>query len=286
MIDKKTVDKYDVLFESTIEFTCRIGLSKREDIECVTDDEIKAFCKKQQVALPPAIWSYTRFFGNGVGISNSDYTMSHNISNYLTADSLAKRRQEEYGNMNLKDFLADKNFKVNYDEASPDDNEGIYTPKLNSLMNIDDVFFYSYDSFNRSFKFVDSSKENPFVYYLTGYDTVTSYFSPFTDRFRDVLFIFIMNMAPVNFEGTWMFYEKSISITPTASIDYSDGFECIKIYQEIFKDLSVSQRENLKRHRNVFYELNNRIEQKENRVLSFTEFENNFIDFLKKEKWF
>ena len=287
MKDREVIDKYDILYESCIEFCSRIGLCNKDNVVHVSDEEISLLCKRIDTTLPPALWSYTRFFGNGVSLNNSEYIMTHSILDYEHAYSIANMRiEDECDGMTLKEILNTRSFKVNYDGDSPEDNEGIYTPEIKSLMNIDDIFVYYYDSFNRSFKFVDSSKENPFIYYLVRYEALTSYFSSFTDRCRDLMFMYIVNMAPFDFKGPTMFFEKSIFIAFDEEINYSGGYEWIKTYQDILKKLTASQRETLKRLRGIFYELNNEVEQRENRILSFSEFEGNFIDFLKSEKWF
>lgn len=283
MTNEKTTDKYDELYASAVEFAFRIHLCNREEVEGATDAEIQQFCNKHNVILPPAMWSYTRHFGRKARIRDTDYNCVHSLTDYQYALDHANRREEWNEMLNLKELLSQKNFKVNYDEDSPEDNEGLYTPEITSLVDVNNVLPFHYDEFTRTFKFLDSSLENPIIYYLTRYYALSSTFTSFTNRYRDVKFMYIVNSAPQGFAEMGLVNGKRVPISPPPVIDYSDGFEYLKVYQELFKKKDLD-RGRLKQLREAFYMINDEIEEKENRILSFTEFENNFIRYITENR--
>lgn len=289
MIDKEKINKYDDLFESSIEFSCRIGLRNRNEIEVLTDEEILQFCNKNGISIPPVVWSYTRFFGKGSRLKNSEYNMSHSTTDYLYANSLANRKLEWLNMMTLKEYLDAKNFEINDNrdevDSLEDDNEGIYTPTIKSLMNIEDIIIYAYDSYTRSFKFYNSKQENPILFQLINYESVSSLFYTLTNTFRNSIFTFISNYASQDFivgKDSRLFRTSGIT---HIDIDYSNGFEFIKEYQTLFKDDNLNRIE-LKRLRDLFYLMNDQYEEENNIIRSMPEFENKFIEFLKERKFF
>lgn len=288
MIDKEKINKYDNLFKSSIEFTCRIGLRNRNEIEILTDEEILEFCNKNGISIPPVIWSYTRFLGKGSRVKNSEYNMSYSTADYLYANSLANRKLEWLNMMTLKEYLDVKNFEINDNrdevDSLEDDNEGIYTPTIKSLMNIEDIIIYAYDSYTRSFKFYDSKQENPVLFQLINYESVSSLFYTLTNTFRNSIFTFISNYANQDFivgKDSRLFRTSGI---PHVDIDYSNGFEFIKEYQTLFKDKNLNRIE-LKRLRDLFYLMNDQYEEENNVIRSMPEFEDKFIEFLKERKF-
>lgn len=283
MTNKNTIDKYNDLFASGMEFTLRTNLCEPEDVEGASDAEITLFCKKRKVSFPAALWSYCRYFGKKAKAKDTDYNYGYSLASFDYALHQANQREEWHNVMNVKELLAHKNFKVNYDEDFPDDNIGLYTPEINSLMDVDNIMVTAYDEYTRSFEFVDASKENPELFYLTQYYILSSTFTTLTNRYREALFTLIINFAQNDFAEMGFVDGKRVPISKAPTIDYSGGFECLKTYQDLFKKegLDIVY---LKKLREQFYIINDTKEKEENRILSFTEFENNFIDFIKDKE--
>ena len=290
MIDKEKIGKYDTLFESGVRLVDRIGLCKQESIVTATDDEIYEFGVKHGITFPPAVWSYARYFGLCTPMSSSDYNLANSLRDIDYALHQAGLKNDWLGNKNLKEYIADKNFKVNYDDEIPEDNEGIYTPEINTLMNVNDIIFYSYDPFTRSFKFFDSKQENPVVYEITGYKVVTSIFTSFTNKFRNIIFMFLVNFTPEDFTSSCGSFNSlknnKVSLSPNNKDYSSEYFECLSLYKKMFKEHKKINRSKLKYYRDVFYQMNNKLEQEEDRILSIIEFENKFIGFLEENSFF
>lgn len=280
MTNNKTIDKYDVLYASGIEFALRINLCKPHEIEGASDYEIQNFCLDHNVTIPPSLWSYTRHYGKKVRARESEYNCIQTLSNYKYALHQANLREEWHQMMNLKELLLHKNFKVNYDDDYPDDSIGEYTPEINSLLDINNIFVFDYDGFARRFKFLDSSKENPEIFCLTRYYTLSTTFLSLTNRYRHLLFVNILNAAPFAFAEMGIVNGKRVPVSSPPKIDYTDGFECLKAYQKIFSTKKMN-RQLLTKQRENFYAINDEIEKKENRILPFTEFENKFIEYLR-----
>lgn len=283
MTNQNIISKYDILFSSSKEFAHRVNLYRREDVEGASDNEIDAFCKHHNIKYPPVLWSYTRYFGKKAIIRGSN-----NIIGPLSMPDVdyalhqAGLRYEWNGMLNLKELIDKKNFMVNFDYDVPSDNDGIYTPEIKSLMNIDDILIFHYEPFRRSFKFIDSSKENSEIFYLTRYYTLTSLFQSFTNRFRDILFMYIASSAGDDFTELGIIDGKLVPVGEPPVIDYSNDFEFVKKYQELFKNKNTN-RGKVKVLRDQFYILNDKVEKEENRILSFNEFEKKFLDFLEEK---
>lgn len=279
MTDNHTIDKYNILFASGVEFALRTGLSEKDGIEGASEAEIHLFCKKRKVHFPAALWSYCRYFGKKAQAKATDYNYGYSLATFDYALHQSRQRSEWHDMLDVRELLSKENFKVNYDPDFPDDNIGLYTPEIATLMNVEDIMVSNYDEFTRTFELIDSSKENPELFYLTKYYILTSNFITITNRYREALFTFITNNAQYDFAEMEFVDGKRVPISKPASIDYSDGFECLKVYQDLFKNenLDITY---LKKLREQFYIINNQIEEKENRILSFTEFENNFISFI------
>lgn len=283
-MNKNIIDKYDILFSSSIDFTFRVGLYKKQDILGASDNEIKLFCERHNIQKFPAIlWSYTRHFGKKANIRYSNRSIAaHTMADFDYAIHQANLKDEWNGNLTLRESLNKSNPLVNYDYNYPIGEEGMYTPPIKSLMNIEDIVFFSYEPFDRSYKFVDGSKENPEIFHLSRSQYVSSLFTSFSNRFRDILFMYIASYAGEDFVEMAIIDGKLSPVGVPPVIDYSSGLEFIKEYQEIFKRKDLDTRK-IKSLRQQFYQINNEVEKKENRILSFNEFEENFINFLHKE---
>lgn len=288
MTKKDKINKYDTFFESGAELATRIGLCKRENIIGATDEEINEFCVKHRISLPLCSQSYARFFGHSSQMGESDYNITFSLRDFDYAQHQASLKRDWLEGMNLREYIGTKNFKVNYDDEMPEDNDGIYTPEINTLMDTNNIAFYSYDPFSRSFGFFDTQQEDPILYDITAYRVVTSLFLTVTNSFRNSIFMFLINYAAQDFNLHLDCHHSAIQDDSKTNnkIDYSGGFECIKFYQELFKNnqnLNVVQ---LKYYRDLFYQLNNKFEQETQQVLSVPKFEDKFINFLSENKFF
>lgn len=288
MTKKENINKYDLLFDSGVELASRIGLCKREGIIGATDEEINEFCVKHRINLPLSSWSYARFFGHSSQMIKSDYNIAFSLREFDYALHQASLKKDWLDGMNLREYIKSKNFKVNYDDEIPEDNDGIYTPEINNLMDADNIAFYSYDPFSRSFSFFDTRQENPILYDITAYRVVTSLFLPVTNQFRNSIFMFLVTYAAQDF-NTHLDYHQSTPQSGSKTnnkIDYSGGFECIQFYQELFKNNQNTNVAKLKYYRDLFYQLNNSYEEETEQILSITEFENKFINYLHDNDFF
>ena len=277
MTSKEKISKYDALFQSGVEIVSRVGLCNRKEVVGATDEEINEFSVKHGITLPASVWSYFRWLGQSSQLNNGDYNVSPSLQDYDYALHQANLKEDWLaGGMNLKEYINTKNFKVNYDDEIPEDNDGIYTPEINSLMDINDIVFCNYDPFTRTFEFFNSRQENPIVYAITAYKNVTTLFSPFTDRFRNVLFMTFVDLISE---------KKSSFSSSLANADLSGELEYIKTYKELFQNSNELSRARLKSCREMFCQMNSNHEKEENRVLSISEFENGFINFLSQNNF-
>lgn len=285
MINKEQIDKYDDFFKSAIDFFERIGLCEESRVEGVSDDKISEFCVKNDIILPPVLWSYIRYFGYSNPLKNSDYNMALSLANIDEAIKQADLSQEWLGQKNLREFIESNIFRVNYDDEAPEDNDGIYTPEIASLMDINNTLFYLYDPYSRSFKFVDFTQENPIIFSIISYRIITSQFYSFTTTLRDMMFTFVVNFSSFDFAVKNTYNQIYASLPPVKEIDCSGGFECLKIYQTVFKHLSNAKRLELKRLRDIFYVQKDKEEKETGKILLMNEFENEFVIFLKEYKF-
>lgn len=273
MTSKELIYKYDALFESGVEVACQIGLCNREEVIGATDEEISEFSIKHGIKLPPAVWSYLRWLGQSSKLNKGEYNIAPSLQDYDYALHQANLKQEWLeGGMNLKEYIYKKNFKVNYDDQMPEDNDGIYTPEIKTLMDIEDVVFCNYDPFIRSFEFFNSRQENPIIYSLTAYTNITTLFSSFADRFRNVLFSILVDFIS----------KDNLRLN---GLDSSGELEYIRVYQDMFKGCDELYKVKLKSYRDMFCQMSNNKEKAENRILSISEFENGFINFLSQNSF-
>lgn len=277
-MSNNTIDKYDILFSTSRDFIERVKACKKGEIEGYDDSEISKFCDKHNITLSPAMWSANRHFGKKAYTRAYDYLLINSLADMEYAIHEANMQETWNGMKTVKEFLNETNLMVNYDYDDLSENEGMYTPQIKSLMNIEDIVFFNYDPYTRSYKFYDSKKENPEIYYLTRYYTLTSLFAPFTDRFRDILFLFISNYAPYDFAEMGIIDGRRVPVSEAPAIDYS-GYECIKEYIDIFQNDNID-RSKIRSLRDIFNNIMNNVEKEENRILSFLEYENKFLDFF------
>lgn len=286
MVNKEQIDKYDDFFKSVSEFLERIGLCEKGKIEGVTDNEICEFCSKNDTILPPVLWAYARRFGYSIPLKNSDYNVSLSLSNIESAIKQADVVKEWLGGKRLKEFIKEERFKVNYDDEVPEDNVGMYTPEISSLMEVNNALFYYYDPYSRSFTFVDSTQENPIVFDILSYKVVTSQFYSFTTTVRDMMFTFMVNFFSCDFIENNIYNQIYASLSPEMEIDCSEGYDCLKMYQTAFKHLSNAKRLELKHLRNIFYVQKDKEEKQTGKILLMNEFENEFVELLKESNFF
>lgn len=279
-LDFEKVNKYNSLFDTGLEFICRIGLCQRDTVIGATDKEILKFSEDTGIILPASVWSSARFFGVNSPLANSRFNLMTNLDDLKEYTEFANLREEWLDGMNVKEYLKAKDFKINYDYDNPNDNYGIYTPDLKDMIDVDNAIFFDYDSFTRTLRFIDGKNENPCVYSFNQYRSLTSAFVMFSNVFRHFLFLIILNYAPQQFKGNIFFRDLNINLNNNKELDYSGGYEFINRYQNLFRGLSNTKRIQLDKQRAVFYILNNEIEQKENRIMSCIEFENRFIQFI------
>lgn len=248
-------------------FYAHLGLCEEGKIKGCTDSEITAFGKKWSLNISPALWAYLRHLGSENPLQGTAYSLAISLQDIDYAMTEANQQKDWLEGKNLIEFIRYNNFRVNYDDASPEDNEGIYTPDINSLINSNDVLFYNYAPFSRSFSFMDSNEENPILYNMFSYRVLTSQFHTLTTTVRDVLFTFLEKHILSNLS------ERRID-------NFQPGFESIDIYKELFKSLNNKEKLELRRLRDIFYQIKDREERETGNILSIGEYEADFIKYL------
>lgn len=277
---KDVIDKYKAIFENAIDIVVYLGFSERSDFIGCSVEELQALEKAHNTIFPPAVSAYLQTMGVVNRIKGYDFDIARTVSNAKAANELAIRHEPWREGMTVKEYLKSKNFRVNFDNNSLEDNVGIYTPNLSEVVDIDKIFIFYFEAYIQTFRFYDASFENPYIYYFSNNDSIVSNFSSITDTYRRNFFGFICRFAPYGFE----FKEKGNKKAPQKLFDKpcEPHRMWMKEYSELLQGADVFKYKTLGDKRNVFYILNQEQEKAENRILTLDEFETNFIAYLKQ----
>lgn len=261
------IGKYEAFFSSIPKFFAYLGLCKEEEIKGCGDKEIKAFGDKWNLSISPVLWAYLRYLGNDNPLEGTEYNLAISLLDIDYAMTEASQKKDWLEDRNLMEFIEANDFRVNYDDASPEDNEGIYTPGINSLLNSNDALFFVYHPSSRSFSFFDSKEDNPIVYNVFSYRVITSQFHTLTTTVRDMLFTFMLKGALSHLPECWAESGQS-------------EFEALGVYKKIFNNLDSKDKLELRRLRDIFYQITDQEEKETEKILSIGDYEAKFVEFL------
>jgi hypothetical protein len=272
-MEQNTQNKYDVFFEGMINFIQKTGLSDEYENIGANYSEISSFENEYKIKFPLVFKSYLKYFGKKTHIRMTDSVFE------MTIPNIAKTIDESNKNRVIE-IIDKKNFKVNYDDNYPEENEGEYTPPIKDLIDISNITIFYWDQLRSEFNFFDSSKENPEVFFFVEYSHIISKFYTFTTDVRGILFLAISLNANTEFQNIYCKARRDNGRPSPPPVDCS-GIEWLKDYIYLAKNFPKKFAE-IDHFREEYYAINSEMEKRENRILTIDEFEYSFLNYLRE----
>lgn len=232
--NKMKENKYDRFFESVKSYVLETGLAYPEDLEGLSQDQIRLIEKCYGIPLPLALWSYLRFFGKKCDIINTDYYLDFSQK---MIDYVMKEAQEEEHDVLLRII----------DQTSIENEvDHIHYP-VSEVLDLSKVLLTQFIAHNDFFVFIECTDENPLIQYFTkqyNYSNNKMYYSyhpgewSFIGLFRHLLF---EGISTKFFNRNIMQDKERINLYDRINLDKIGWSKCYlekKIWYQDIKDSS------------------------------------------------
>lgn len=275
---KELIKRYQALYTSGVDAIVFLGLAKVEDFAGSSDEQIIASEKEDGLNYPASICAYLQTFGEICNMQDSEFNIGTRYSRFKVTRELITMKRSWTNSKTIKEYLKENDFRVNFEPINPI--EGEYTPRLSEVIDLNNINIFLVEVANDIYHFYDSSaSDNPEIFYYVRGKGVVSNFISVTDTYRRSIFYLIGKYAPYGYK----YIERMNKDTPKSLFDREcpPEKEWLHYYSEWFQNASFHKINELNRHRDEYYLINQEQEKKENRILTLDEFETNFINFIK-----
>jgi hypothetical protein len=251
-----TADKYNDFYQSIKDLALKLNLSMYNDFEGASEKEISEFENRFKIRFPLSIKSFLKYFGSRIAIKNTDIGLNLTLRNIEEATKIAI-------NNNVSEFLIQNEKLVDFIDDS-------IVTNINDFIEVKSIIYISWDDSRSGLTFINSSKENPEIYYLMEYKFFINEMSmSFTNHIRFYIFQAIRTLLKSNNYEIQNVYNL-------------ENLAWINIYNKIFQSKQNGFVDMYNERMKFNLEVSN-LEIKENIILSIDEFENKFINYLVKK---